>query len=171
MCTAATDRLESCRSCCWDWAASAFWQGDTITNAPARLEAEKGRPSFEEQIDATPVDRYVAGWSIQQGERVPNDGQVSLAQARVMAMLSGDDSVLAARAMPTVGLYAGATEFSFDTEWTARREGHDPAMAMAEIARIAHEAGALMHSDGVQAAVAFDEVNDELAALRIGGAG
>ncbi len=95
--------------------------------------------SFEERIAATPVDRYIAGWSIQQGERKPSDEQMSLAQARVMAMLSGDDSVLAARAMPTAGLYAGTVERSFDTEWTALRATHDPRMAMAEIARLAAE--------------------------------
>lgn len=95
--------------------------------------------SFEERIAATPVDRYIAGWSIQQGERVPSKDSVSLAQARVMSILAGDDSVLAARAIPTKGLYAGTVENSFDTEWTALRSAHDPRMAMAEIARLAAE--------------------------------
>ena len=95
--------------------------------------------SFEENIEAFPVERYLAGWSIQQGEKVPEQGQASLAQARVMSVLVGDDTVVAARVLPTTGLYGGAVEASFDTEWTAIKGQHDPSMAMAEIARIAKE--------------------------------
>jgi len=32
------------------WAASQFWKGDTISNTPLTPEVERGRPSFEEQI-------------------------------------------------------------------------------------------------------------------------
>lgn len=95
--------------------------------------------SFEENIEATPVERYMAGWTIQQGERVPSDGEASLAQARVLSMLVGDDTVVAARVLPTYGLYGGTVEASFDTEWTATRGKHDPSMVIAEIARIAQE--------------------------------
>lgn len=95
--------------------------------------------SFEEQIDATPVERYMAGWSIQQGEKVPSDGDSSVAQARVLSTLVGDDSVIAARVMPSYGLYGGVVESSFDTEWTATKGRHDPTMAIAEIAKIASE--------------------------------
>ena len=95
--------------------------------------------SFEENIEAMPVERYVAGWSIQQGERVPDPTAVSTAQSRVLVMLTGDDSVVAARVMPTKGLYGGVVEESFDTEWTVEKGKHDPSMAMAEIAKLAQE--------------------------------
>lgn len=95
--------------------------------------------SFEENIEATPVERYIAGWSIQQGERVPSEDKASEVQARVVSMLIGDDSVVAARVMPTSGLYGGDAEASFDTEWTAMKGRHDPSMVMAEIAKIAQE--------------------------------
>ena len=95
--------------------------------------------SFEENIEAFPVERYLAGWSIQQGEKVPEQGQVSVAQARVMSVLIGDDTVVAARVLPTSGLYGGTIEASFDTEWTAVKGQHDPSMALAEIARLAKE--------------------------------
>jgi hypothetical protein len=107
------------------------------TNRWTTVTGEGG--SFEENIEAMPVDRYVAGWSIQQGERVPDKGRVSAAQARVLAMLNGDDSVIAARVLPTKGLYGNAIEESFDTEWTATRGKHDPSMALAEIARLSKE--------------------------------
>ncbi len=95
--------------------------------------------SFEENIEATPVERYLAGWSIQQGEKRPDEGESSMAQARVMSMLVGDDTVLAARVLPTYGLYGGTIEASFDTEWTAQKGKHDPTMVMAEIAKLAQE--------------------------------
>jgi len=95
--------------------------------------------SFEENIEATPVERYLAGWSIQQGEKRPEDGKATVAQARVMSMLVGDDTVLAARVMPTYGLYGGTIEASFDTEWTAQKGKHDPTLVMAEIAKLAQE--------------------------------
>ena len=95
--------------------------------------------SFEEQIDATPVERYTAGWSIQQGEKVPSEGNSSVAQVRVLSTLVGDDSVISARVLPTYGLYGGVVESSFDTEWTAVKGRHDPTMAIAEIAKIASE--------------------------------
>jgi hypothetical protein len=95
--------------------------------------------SFEENIEAMPVERYVAGWSIQQGEKVPDSAEVSTAQSRVLVMLTGDDSVVAARVVPTKGLYGNVIEESFDTEWTAEKDKHDPTMAMAEIAKLAQE--------------------------------
>jgi hypothetical protein len=97
--------------------------------------------SFEENISASPVERYLAGWSIQQGEKAPEPGDVSTAQARVMAMLIGDDSVVAARAQPTFGLYGGVIEHSFDTEWTVTKGQHDPSLVMAEIAKVSKENG------------------------------
>lgn len=95
--------------------------------------------SFEEQIEATPVERFLAGWSIQQGEKVPNNDDVSRAQIRVTSMLVNDDSVVSARVMPTKGLYGGTVEESFDTEWTVRKGEHDPSMVMAEIAQVAKD--------------------------------
>ena len=92
--------------------------------------------SFEENIEAFPVERYLAGWSIQQGGKVPEKEDVSMAQAEVMSMLAGDDSVVSARVMPTLGLYGDTIENSFDTEWTVEKDKHDPSMVMATIAKI-----------------------------------
>jgi len=33
------------------WAASPFWQGDSISNLPINTAVERGRPSFEEQVE------------------------------------------------------------------------------------------------------------------------
>ena len=95
--------------------------------------------SFEQQIDGFPVERFLAGWSIQNGNKVPSRSATSTAQARVMSVLVGDDSVVTARVKPTTGTYAGETEESFDTEWVVKRGEHDPSMVMAEIARLAQE--------------------------------
>ena len=95
--------------------------------------------SFEENIAANPTERYLAGWSIQQGEKVPDPATASMAQASVLSMLVGDDSVVSARVMPTQGLYGNVVETSFDTEWTAKKGEHDPSLVMAEIAQLAKD--------------------------------
>jgi hypothetical protein len=95
--------------------------------------------SFEEQLEGQPMERYIAGWSIQNGEVTPSADEVNAASARVLAMLAGDESVVVARVAPTLGLYAGAQEVSFDTEWSAERGKHDPSMVVAELAKIAQE--------------------------------
>lgn len=100
-------------------------------------EGEGG--SFEEQIEKNPVERYIAGWTTQQGQRTPSTDEASIAQARVLGMLIGDESVVAARVVPTAGLYGGQVSMAYDTEWTAKRAAHDPTMAIAEIAKLAQE--------------------------------
>ena len=95
--------------------------------------------SFEENVEKSPASRYLAGWSIQQGEKAPSSDDSSIAQARVMAMLTGDSSVIAARVMPTFGLYSGVIGHSFDTEWTVVKGQHNPSMVMAEIAKLSKE--------------------------------
>jgi hypothetical protein len=95
--------------------------------------------SFEENIAANPTERYLAGWSIQQGEKVPDPATASMAQASVLSMLVGDESVVSARVMPTQGLYGNVVETSFDTEWTAKKGEHDPSLVMAEIAQLAKD--------------------------------
>lgn len=95
--------------------------------------------SFEENLDKQQRNRYISGFSIQQGKKAPDGANVSVAQARVLAMMSGDDSVLAARVLPTNGLYAGTIEQSFDAEWVVDKATHDPSLIMAEIAKIASE--------------------------------
>ena len=110
-----------------------LWSKNNWTSA----QGEGG--SFEENIEGMPMERYLAGWSIQQGEAVPEAGASSLAQARVMTALKMDGSVIAARVMPTKGLYGGTVEQSFDTEWTAEKGKHDPSLVLAEISQIAKD--------------------------------
>ena len=117
------------------FAEKELWTEKNWTSA----QGEGG--SFEENIEATPTNRYLAGWSIQQGEKAPDPTAVSAAQARVLAMLTGDPSVVAARVLPTYGLYGGVVEQSFDTEWTVAKGQHDPSMVLAEIAKLASENG------------------------------
>ena len=94
--------------------------------------------SFEQKFDEMPMERYVAGFAIETGEVVPTQEDMSAVQDRTMLALVGDDKVVAARAVPTKGLYAGDIENSFDTEWTVE-EGYDPSAVMSEIAAIAQE--------------------------------
>lgn len=110
-----------------------LWSKNNWTSA----QGEGG--SFEENIEGMPMERYLAGWSIQQGEVVPEEGASSMAQARVMTALKMDGSVIAARVMPTKGLYGGTVEQSFDTEWTAEKGKHDPSLVLAEISQIAKD--------------------------------
>lgn len=107
------------------------------TNDWTSAQGEGG--SFEENIVKMPMERYLAGWSIQQGERVPEEAAVSVAQARVANVLARDGSVIAFRVLPTKGLYGEVIEESFDTEWTVERGKHNPALALAEIAQVAKE--------------------------------
>ena len=95
--------------------------------------------SFEENIEQMPAQRFVGGLSIQQGEAAPQPDQVSLAQARLMSVLSGDSSVIAARAMPTRGLYGGVVEESFDLEVSGKGGEFDPSMLLAEMAKLSKE--------------------------------
>lgn len=115
------------------FAEKELWAKNGWTSA----QGEGG--SFEENLDAMPMERFIAGWSVQQGEVVPDEGTSSAAQARVLYTLRRDDSVVAARVMPTKGLYGGTVEQSFDTEWTVERGKHDPSLVLAEIAQIAKE--------------------------------
>lgn len=117
------------------FAEKELWTENNWTS----LQGEGG--SFEENIEANPTNRFIAGWSIQQGEKAPDPAAVSAAQVRVLAMLTGDPSVVAARVLPTYGLYGGVIEQSFDTEWTVAAGQHDPSMVLAEIAKLASENG------------------------------
>lgn len=115
------------------FAEKELWTKNNWTSA----QGEGG--SFEENIENAPMERFLAGWSIQQGEVVPEEGASSVAQARVLGTLRRDNSVIAARVKPTVGLYGGTVEQSFDTEWTVESGKHDPSLVMAEIAQIAKD--------------------------------
>lgn len=95
--------------------------------------------SFEKNIDAVPMKRFIAGWSIQQGERIPSKGDVSVAQATVMETLAREPGVVSARVVPTKGLYGGTVEDSFDTEWTVESDNYDPSMTIATIAAVAKD--------------------------------
>ena len=115
------------------FAEKELWTRENWTS----VQGEGG--SFEENIDKAPTNRYVMGFSIQQGERAPLDGDVSVAQARLLSTLRGDDSVLSARVLPTFGLFMGKPEEAFDIEWTVQRGMHSPALLMAEASKLAKE--------------------------------
>jgi len=93
--------------------------------------------SFEENFDKLPTERFVSGVSIQQDQE-PTDAEMSSGQQRLIDALTADPQVIAARAMPTVGLYAGKRERSFDTEWTVG-QGYDPTDAIGKIAELARD--------------------------------
>lgn len=92
--------------------------------------------SFEENIEKFPVQRYVAGHSVQVGEASPEAGEVSKAQKRILATLNSDKSVVASRSKQTKGLYGGTVESSFDTEWVAEKGKFDPAAVVSDLAEI-----------------------------------
>lgn len=90
--------------------------------------------SFEQEADKMPVDRYQAGATIAQYDSVPTDAEMAEARDDMTDVLKGDEGVIAYRALPTVGMYAGATERSFDQEVLANR-GWNPGKWIAGIVR------------------------------------
>ena len=95
--------------------------------------------SFEENIEANPTSRYIGGFSVQRGEGSPEEETVSLAQTRLLSVMRGDDTVIAARVLPTYGMFMGKPEEAFDVEWTAKRGEHTPDLVMAEMAKLGQE--------------------------------
>jgi hypothetical protein len=93
--------------------------------------------SFEQMADAAGLTRYQAGVSVQQ-DAPPLDAEVAAAQPRLEASLKGDENVLAYRAMPTTGMYAGSAERSFDMELTAKPEWK-PNKWVSDLATVAME--------------------------------
>lgn len=107
------------------------------TNRWTTVTGEGG--SFEENMEANPGTRFTAGFSIQQGEEDPSLDDISAAQDRILSAMLGDDTVIVGRAMPTVGLYDEVIESSFDVEWTAKANEHDPSDIIAELSKLAKE--------------------------------
>ena len=95
--------------------------------------------SFEQLIAENPTDRWLAGWSIQEGEQTPAKGEVSATQAEVFAILKQDPAIITARVTNTVGLYGGTQELSFDTEWVVRKDQFDPRIVMSAISSLAKQ--------------------------------
>jgi len=90
--------------------------------------------SFEENIEANPAQRYLAGVSAQQGEEAPSRENVKRVQDAIESTLAKDKSVLAFRAKETKGLYGNTVEESFDTEWVAK-QGYDPTDIVSTLAQ------------------------------------
>ena len=92
--------------------------------------------SFEDQLNKTVTDRYQSGATIAQEGKIPTDPEMAKASEMMTGALKGDKSVIAYRALPSVGMYAGGLERSFDHEVVVDR-GWKPAKWIADIARIA----------------------------------
>ena len=92
--------------------------------------------SFEENIEAQPTERYIAGHSVQIGSDKPEQKTVLDAQKRIQNVLKADDGVLAYRVMQTSGLYGNEVEASFDTEIVADKGKFDPEELIKELASI-----------------------------------
>ena len=82
--------------------------------------------SFEENIEAQPTERFIAGHSVQIGSAKPDQATVIDAQKDLASFLKKDSSVLAYRVMQTSGLYGNEVEASFDTEIVADKGKFDP---------------------------------------------
>lgn len=93
--------------------------------------------SFEQMSDAAGLRRYTARVSVQQAD-APADSVVEQAGRAIQQSLVDDDNVIAFRAAPTKGMYAGSTERAFDMELTARPEWK-PNRWVADMARVAKE--------------------------------
>jgi hypothetical protein len=115
------------------FAEKELWTEKNWTSA----QGEGG--SFEERIEDTPTSRYLMGFSVQQGNVQPEESVVTSSQARLLAQLRGDDSVISARVLPTYGLFMGKPEEALDLEWTVKKGQHNTAMVMAEAAAIAKD--------------------------------
>jgi hypothetical protein len=82
--------------------------------------------SFEENLEHSPVDRYIAGHSVQQGDVAPGIEAVYSAKSQIIDILGLDKSVIAFKSKETKGLYGNTVENSFDTEWVAEKGKFDP---------------------------------------------
>jgi hypothetical protein len=92
--------------------------------------------SFEENIEAQPTERFIAGHSVQIGSNKPQQKTVLDAQKRIQDVLDKDKGVLAYRVMQTSGLYGNEVEASFDTEIVADKGQFDPEELIKELASI-----------------------------------
>ena len=114
------------------FAEKELWTQNDWTN----VAGEGG--SFEENIEATPTNRFVFGFSVQQGNKRPEPGVPSAAQARILATIKGDDLVLSARIKPTYGMFMGKAEEAFDIE-IVTKPGFDPSLMLSELSKLAKE--------------------------------
>jgi hypothetical protein len=92
--------------------------------------------SFEENIEAQPTERFIAGHSVQIGSEKPQQKTVLDAQKRIQAVLNKDEGVLAYRVMQTSGLYGNEVEASFDTEIVVDKGQFNPEELIKELASI-----------------------------------
>ena len=90
--------------------------------------------SFEENIQNSPVERYVAAHSVQQGTEPPSANVVNFAKKVIINALGLDKSVVTFRTKEAKGLYGGTVEESFDTEWVAQKGKFDPTQIVSILA-------------------------------------
>jgi len=95
--------------------------------------------SFEENIQNSPVERYVAAHSVQEGDTPPSESVVNFAKKVLLNALGRDKSVVTFRSKETKGLYGGTVEASFDTEWVAQQGKFDPAQVVSILASTSKE--------------------------------
>ena len=95
--------------------------------------------SFEENIQNSPVERYVAAHSVQEGDTPPSENVVNFAKKVLLNALGRDKSVVTFRSKETKGLYGGTVEASFDTEWVAQQGKFDPAQIVSILASTSKE--------------------------------
>jgi len=95
--------------------------------------------SFEENIESLPTERFIAGHSIQVGEKEPETKAIKIVQKQLTNLLSKDKSVVAFRVQDTSGLYGGTVEKSFDTEIVVEKGKFDPDPLVEMLANISKE--------------------------------
>lgn len=95
--------------------------------------------SFENEADKMPVDRYQVGATVAQYEHEPTNPEMRQASNDFTRSLEQDPDVIAYRSIPTIGMYAGSGERSFDTEVVANA-GWNPSRLIADVVSAAKDA-------------------------------
>ena len=91
--------------------------------------------SFEENIEKFPVERYVVGHSVQQGEVKPDAQTVMQAKQKIEKLFVEEPGIVSFRVKETKGLYGGTVEEAFDTEFVAEKGAFDPTPLVSAIAQ------------------------------------
>jgi hypothetical protein len=95
--------------------------------------------SFEENIENFPVERYIVGHAVQQGEVKPSAEAVMSAKNNVEKTLLSSPGIVGFRIKETKGLYGGTIEEAFDTEFVAEKNKFDPAKLISVVAQTSQD--------------------------------
>ncbi len=82
------------------------------------------------------TQRYVAGMSIQRNSKRPLMSEVSKIETKLGNQMKKDKTIVESRVVGTMGRYGKSQEKSFFTQWTAKKQEHDPAPIISAIAKI-----------------------------------